>query len=84
MRIKVNLQINYVSDQYNTGDSRATGFGPADYFIFSAGTHSPFEEVTIWYILTFVSFINDEFHTWKGIYCDTLCCYALVSVGSRA
>ena len=31
---------------------------------------------------TSVLFVNDEFCTWKGIYSDALCCYALVLLGS--
>ena len=77
MRIKVHLQVNYVSDQHNTGDGRATGFGPADIFDRSC-TDSFSKNVTQWHILTSLLFINDEFHTCKGINSDTLCCYALV------
>ena len=75
---KANLQVNYVSDQHNTGNSSATGFGPADYFFVSAGTYGPSKKVTLWYILSSLSFNTFEFHTCKGIYSDTLCCYALV------
>ena len=84
VRIKANLQVNYISYQDNTEGSRAHGSGPADCIIVSVGTHCPSEKVTIWHILTFLSFINDKFHTCKGIYSDILRCYALDVVGNRA
>ena len=78
VRVKGNLQVNYISDWHNTGGSRAHRSGPADYILVSFITHNPSEKLTLWHIVTFLSFNDDEFCTCKGIYSDTLWCYALV------